>query len=264
MKYLENIDLENLSYYLTGHEVGGKVLKGRVECFSCKRAGEDKKLSKSLDQKYAEDYTNEVTSSSSIGDMSRISTRKLLIDLLQTMNASFIDHDFSSVSPEAFRRVPDITAITEKINSYLSEITTTRPQFLRELWNAINEVMRTDECEIYTYVPDLNDDPLSDGAIWTFNYFFVNKELKRICYFTCFATPKGLSSRKQAYGVEHYDDHYHDVECGLSNDEFGGSVDDDKDYDDVEDGDGDAFESDVNTGISSPMIDDRHYSDDEM
>jgi len=270
MKYLENIDLENLSYYLTGHEIGGKVLKGRIECFSCKRAGEDKKLSKSLDQKYAEDYTNEETSSSSLGNMSRISTRKLLIDLLQTMNASFVDHDFSDVSPESFRPVSDVDTIISKINSYLNEITSTRPQFIIDLWKAINEVMQTQECDVYTYVPDLNDDPMSEGAIWTFNYFFVSKELKRICYFTCFATPKGLLSinNRKEYGCSDNDyDDSDNVEGGLSNDEYGGSVEDYKDYE-VEDGDRDdhdAFDSDVNTSISSPVIDDRHHcSDDEV
>ena len=56
MKYLENIELEKLSSFLTGTVIGDRILKGRVETFSCKRAGEDKKLSKSLDLKLSEDY----------------------------------------------------------------------------------------------------------------------------------------------------------------------------------------------------------------
>ena len=201
MKYLENIELERLSYFLTGHEIGNTILKSRIEAFSCKRAGDDKKLSKSLDQKFAEDYV--ASSSTSLGDMSQSATRKLLIDLVQTMNASFMDYDFSRMSAESFRS--EVAAnVIQQINSYLSEVTTSRPQFLNELWKSINEVITIQDCDCYSYVPDYNDDPLCEGAIWSFNFFFVNKELKRICYFTCVATPKGR--QKQLYGADNEDD----------------------------------------------------------
>ena len=199
MKYLENIELEQLSCFLTGHEMGNSILKGRIEAFSCKRAGDDKKLSKSLDQKFSEDYV----ASSSIGDLTQNSTRKLLIDLVQTMNASFMDHDFSVISPESFR-VEVVGDIIQQVNSYLSELTAQRPQFLNDLWKHINDNINIHDCEVYSYLPDFSDDPLSEGAIWSFNFFFVNKELKRICYFTCIATPIGR--RKQLYGADPDDD----------------------------------------------------------
>jgi hypothetical protein len=50
------------------------------------------------------------------------------------------------------------------------------------------QVVELKSCEIYSYVPDMEEDPFSDGALWSFNYFFFNKELKRIIYFTCVAT----------------------------------------------------------------------------
>lgn len=37
-----------------------------------------------------------------------------------------------------------------------------------------------------SYNPDLASDPYGeDGCIWSFNYFFYNKKLKRIVFFTC-------------------------------------------------------------------------------
>jgi hypothetical protein len=201
MKYLENVELEKLSYFISNSVIGNTMLKGRIEAFSCKKAGDDKKLSKSLDQKFTEEYGGDTVSSSSastsIGDMSQNSTRKLLIDLVQTMNASFIDHDFSSISPESFRS-QNVGDMIHQINSYLNELTTIRPSFINDLWSTLNAQMNIHDCEAYCYVPDFNDDPLSDGAIWSFNCFFFNKELKRICYFTCVATPRGL--RRQLYG----------------------------------------------------------------
>jgi hypothetical protein len=36
------------------------------------------------------------------------------------------------------------------------------------------------ECEVYSYAPsDADANPLSSGALWSFNYFFVNRGLNR-------------------------------------------------------------------------------------
>ena len=92
MKYLENQGLEAMSNFLTGREMGGCILDGRIEAFSCKRAGDDKKLSKVLEAKLVEDLTMDPPvrkRSTSLGDLSEVSTRRLLIDLISTLNASF-------------------------------------------------------------------------------------------------------------------------------------------------------------------------------
>lgn len=37
-----------------------------------------------------------------------------------------------------------------------------------------------------SYNPDLDSDPFGeDGSLWSFNYFFYNKRLKRIVFFSC-------------------------------------------------------------------------------
>ena len=37
-----------------------------------------------------------------------------------------------------------------------------------------------------SYNPDLDSDPYGEeGTLWSFNYFFYNKKLKRILFFTC-------------------------------------------------------------------------------
>lgn len=39
---------------------------------------------------------------------------------------------------------------------------------------------------ILSYNPDLDSDPFGEeGSLWSFNYFFYNKKLKRIVFFTC-------------------------------------------------------------------------------
>ena len=54
------------------------------------------------------------------------------------------------------------------------------------LWAAINEEIVLPECDIYSYNPDLQSDPFGeDGSLWSFNFFFYNRRLKRIVLFTC-------------------------------------------------------------------------------
>lgn len=39
---------------------------------------------------------------------------------------------------------------------------------------------------VFSYNPDLDSDPFGEeGSLWSFNYFFYNKKLKRIVFFTC-------------------------------------------------------------------------------
>jgi hypothetical protein len=92
-----------------------------------------------------------------------------------------------------------------RTNERLSELAACAAQgdtFLPELWSAIDDVIVLKDSEVYSYVPpsrDDDDDPLSflsdslDGTdssmpLWTFNFFFVNKNMKRIVLFTCVQT----------------------------------------------------------------------------
>lgn len=55
-----------------------------------------------------------------------------------------------------------------------------------ELWNAIDQEITLQSCDIYSYNPDLDSDPFGEeGSLWSFNYFFYNKKLKRIVFLTC-------------------------------------------------------------------------------
>uniref|UniRef100_A0A804LPD9 Transcription regulator n=1 Tax=Zea mays TaxID=4577 RepID=A0A804LPD9_MAIZE len=52
-------------------------------------------------------------------------------------------------------------------------------------------VIKIKECDIYSYNPDSDADPvLEKGAIWSFNYYFYNRKLKRVVSFRCYCTSK--------------------------------------------------------------------------
>ena len=70
--------------------------------------------------------------------------------------------------------------------------------YTTELWNEIDSAIQLHDCCVYSYINDLSDDPLSEGQMylilkgiwnnsWSFNYFFYNKELRKVLFFACTA-----------------------------------------------------------------------------
>lgn len=62
-----------------------------------------------------------------------------------------------------FMKQSDVGTVVAYVNRNLSEVCETDPRFAEELWAAIDETITLNECEAYSYLPDLEDDPLSRG-----------------------------------------------------------------------------------------------------
>lgn len=183
-------------------EAGDILINGRVEAYSQKQVSDEKKQGKELEQLYKEmsDEGYEANPSSlpnsfnshsgPIGPLQDVSTRKLLINLIQTMNASYPDYDFSSIKPEQFSR-EDLFMVMNSINNRLSDLPEVRSgTFLQQFWTAVEELVKLEECEVFSYIPDLEGDPFSENSLWSCNFFFVNRHLKRLVYFSCIAKSK--------------------------------------------------------------------------
>lgn len=86
-----------------------------------------------------------------------------------------------------FSAEPSLTWVQGAVDAALSAVGGIRWRQLRPaLWAAMEEEIQLPECRIYSYNPDLASDPFGEpGCLWTFNYFFYNKKLKRIVFFTC-------------------------------------------------------------------------------
>lgn len=162
-------------------------------------------------------------SNSPLGDFHETCTQRLMTDLILTLNASFPDYDFSTIRPQHFAKVPSTQIAMNRTNEKLSELAASTPQgatFLPHLYSSIDEVIHLSECEVYSYVPpsrDDDDDPLSfltqtlDGMessvpLWSFNFFFVNKSLKRIVLLTCVQTMRTemAEMEMEEMGMEEY------------------------------------------------------------
>jgi len=129
MKYLENLQLETISNYLSNKILfGGRKLNARIEVYTTKRAGDDKKVYKAIEQRILRpadvahisasvvaSHTRhdiiipdtksvvEPPAVSPIPSMGQKSAIKLHVDLIQTLNSSLIDYDFSELSMKSFK-----------------------------------------------------------------------------------------------------------------------------------------------------------------
>ena len=264
MKYLEDEKLSELTAALSGATVGhSRVVNGRIEAYTMKRAGSDKKYAQVLGERYVQTLQGmeeqlssqqhfqkvhrkrsqsaglfeeaaskrpkagrsrassfdatvskhpkasaatatatttapTVSLASALGDFTEQGTRRLMTDLILTLNASFPDYDFGDIQPDDFQK-SSVTATVKRINERLSEL----PQVLTQLWTSVDSVIHLKDCDVYSYVPqpshqddsfllqlkqqDDNMEMEYDDSVvlWSFNYFFVNKHLKRVVLFTC-------------------------------------------------------------------------------
>ena len=72
----------------------------------------------------------------------------------------------STAKADDFVKEPDTRRVVFNINKALSDVTTESAGFTEQLWGAINEVIKLPECSVYSYIPDLDEDPLSTGTLY--------------------------------------------------------------------------------------------------
>jgi hypothetical protein len=122
---------------------------------------------------------------SSLGDMTEPSTQSLLLNLTTTLNESFPDFDFTNSKLEQFVTKDNAEVITQ-VNGHFAELTIRQPYFLNTLWTAVDDVVNLKKCEVFEFRPDMNEESQYEN-IWSFHYFFYNKDDRHLVYLTCAA-----------------------------------------------------------------------------
>ncbi|NWU22472.1 MAF1 polymerase, partial [Dyaphorophyia castanea] len=146
------------------------------------------------------------------GPLSDTCSRKTLFYLIATLNEAFRpDYDFSAAKSHEFSREP---SLNWDLGWLSGPPTQSFPTFPRS------------HC---SYNPDLDSDPFGeDGSLWSFNYFFYNKRLKRIVFFTC-RSISGYAYTRPDTGTElDMDLGEGDAEKGDSGDPEGGGIEEDR------------------------------------
>ncbi|CAF1584302.1 unnamed protein product, partial [Adineta ricciae] len=119
--------------------------------------------------------------------------RKPLIYLISTLNATFQpDYEFSSCTSQDFSRETNFELVKSEVDSrFLSSIGDYYRSLSSQLWSIIDDEINIKASEIFSYRPDGTSDPFSEsGIIWSLNFFFYNRKLRRILFLTCRADCK--------------------------------------------------------------------------
>lgn len=228
MKFLDLPPLARLNSFLEHVVVGDYAVLGNLEAYSCKLAGLDKKLSKSLDAEVQMGSSPLDMAASPVGPLAESSSRKTLIYLILTLNHIYPDYDFSLLRAHHFKKELGVSCAEEVIDSHLLEVSKVwsktpgfmEKPFLECLWSSIDEAIDMKDCDVYSYKSDLETDPFGEVAsIWSFNYFFYNKKMKRILYFSCKAVSKTAAEEE---GTETSSRQYnYDEESDDADDKYG-------------------------------------------
>ncbi|KFV64780.1 Repressor of RNA polymerase III transcription MAF1 [Dryobates pubescens] len=213
MKLLENSSFEAINSQLTV-ETGDAHIIGRIESYSCKMAGDDKHMFKQFCQEGQPHVLEALSPPQTTGiSPSRLSksqggdeegplsdkcSRKTLFYLIATLNESF-RRNFAERLPRSHQTLHWERlgwCVVNAVNCSLFSAVREDFKALKPLlWDAVDEEICLSECDIYSYNPDLDSDPFGeDGSLWSFNYFFYNKRLKRIVFFTCRSIRSGPKS----------------------------------------------------------------------
>ncbi|KDR15362.1 repressor of RNA polymerase III transcription MAF1 homolog isoform X1 [Zootermopsis nevadensis] len=208
MKLLESTRFEAINSALS-IKTGDSKIFGRIESYSCKMAGNDKQLYKRFNSEQGVtphdlqalsppqtalglspgrcQYSRSISGDED-GPLCDTISRKTLFYLIATLNAAFHpDYDFSDAKSHEFSKEPSLQWVMNTVDSNLSATAGEQYRAMRaQLWAAVDDEISMNDCDIYSYNPDLASDPFGeDGCLWSFNYFFYNKKMKRIVFFTC-------------------------------------------------------------------------------
>ena len=145
---------------------------------------------------------------SPFGSLSHSQSRRTYAYLIATLNASHPDYDFSHLlRPSDFRRERSLKRVINTLDTTLYNLRPrptgnfgSAPQWSANssssaplpspgnemwsprMWRLIDKEMDLKNCYIYCYIPEEDPYDGEEGFIWSFNYFFFNKDLKRVCY----------------------------------------------------------------------------------
>lgn len=201
MKYLNPEEVTSLNtHYLSGCDLGDRVMNGRVEIYSFKRVKSEQWLHKFIEERYAE--SDEVVD---VGYMRDPVARSTLFKLISTLNWSFPDYDFSLTKPSQFKRVDLETAKQDLAQNLVHPVQSNA--FCSDFGFKFFKILEEQSCQgqvdniidVFMYVPIADDDILTDGKLDSTSYFFYSRNLKRIIFITwatiskLYAIPPGHS-----------------------------------------------------------------------
>ena len=117
------------------------------------------------------------------GPINETASRRTFAYLIAILNASYPDHDFSSLEPTDFVK----SSMKSLVSKFENSLYSLGKQPEEWMWEIIGSHMDLSDCVIYRYDPNksfLDDEP---GYLWSLNWFIFNKKRKRVAYLYLYA-----------------------------------------------------------------------------
>ncbi|KAK4471738.1 hypothetical protein MN116_005138 [Schistosoma mekongi] len=115
---------------------------------------------------------------------SSLSTKDLFC-LMSTLNSCFgPTYDFLTARSDEFCLEPELWLVKHYISRFCSIYVDKYEDLAANLWKVIGDEIVPAQCCIYSYRPDHLSDPYSSGCLASFNYFFYNRCLRRVLFFS--------------------------------------------------------------------------------
>lgn len=116
------------------------------------------------------------------GPLDHVSSRRTLVFLIATLNATHSNHDFTSISPQSFRRERNIRYTLSHI--FPPSNPAVQSDFLAMLekemdWRPSGP---NPDCTVYSIDESTMMQALPVGTLWCTTLFWVNKKLKRVLF----------------------------------------------------------------------------------
>ena len=116
------------------------------------------------------------------GPLDHVSSRRTLVYLIATLNATHSGYDFTSISPLAFRRERNVRYTLSHI------LPPTNPAVQSDFLSMLEKEMDwrvtgpNPDCTVYSVDEATMMDALNVGTVWCTTLFWVNKKLKRVLF----------------------------------------------------------------------------------
>ncbi|KAK5781797.1 hypothetical protein RI543_000697 [Arxiozyma heterogenica] len=172
------------------------------------------------------DINNSSINIGPFGPINEPSSRRTFAYLIAILNASYPDHDFSSLEPTDFTKSSLKSFISKFENSLYSMGKQSNEQDW--IWEIINDHMTLSDCIVYQYSPlksFLEDEP---GYLWNLMGFLFNRKRKRVAFIYLIASRLNSETPIKT--------NYVDVDTGHGLTSSNTNTNNDNDYDNDESG----------------------------
>ncbi|CAL9730383.1 repressor of RNA polymerase III transcription Maf1p [Monosporozyma unispora] len=126
------------------------------------------------------DANNSLINIGPFGPINEPSSRRTFAYLIAILNASYPDHDFTSLEPTDFTK----NSLKSFISKFENSLYSMGKQLNEQdwIWEIINNHMTLSDCVVYQYSPSksfLEDEP---GYLWSLMGFLFNRKRKRVAF----------------------------------------------------------------------------------